>query len=234
MAPPLPNIPSCRTEYYDPPKYEDFNWFQPPKCKKRPAKTNKQESLTTVPLPTISPAARYPYRYTSAGPSTYGRTQKERDIHQCVRDVKINSNMTGDKGILHSLENVEQLEGYETETLTQMLKPFTRHKVNFPDIHHPDLQGKKSRRIPVGLLETLHAPYKAHSEFDKLVMDFLHPDWGKDPKYKRRLHYRMQHRSLSSRPAWVEELEDPPGKLDQQRKKFRDKSKPKIPKVPKI
>ncbi|CAG5130835.1 unnamed protein product, partial [Candidula unifasciata] len=158
------DIFQCEKEFGYPSNFPNFHWWKSPD--KRKVATIVRDEIPVPELPN-----RYPYRYSSAGPCSVGRTQKEWDMYRCFLDSKPRTKRRERFDVM----DIVQIEGYETTTMTESLRPFRskRHPTEF-----------RSTKIPTGLNEPLFVPFKGHSEFDQYVIDTLYPGWKQDPLYR--------------------------------------------------
>ncbi|XP_059149117.1 uncharacterized protein LOC131936219 [Physella acuta] len=168
-------IVTCTPDDYNKKMFPPFKWWNDTKGKRKKITTIRRDELPIPKLPEI-----YPYRYTSAGPSTIGRTKKEMDIHKTL--FRIKPKVIGEDKL--DLHMVTQVKGYETTSMTASMAPFIKTVVDDSIVI--------GRGIAPGLNEPLYVPFKSSSKFDKYIIDTLHPGWRDDPLYKRcvKFHFR--------------------------------------------
>jgi len=170
-----------------PSHFEDFDWWKSGFYRKK--KEYEEEKLKCIEercpksldVPVPSMPRRYPYRYSSAAPSTAGRTQREWDMRRAyLKCFPQRYNKGRDSS--SRVRDIMQAGGYETTTLSESLKPFQQ------------ITPKAARvpNLPIGksLVEPTYAPWVATSEFDRYVTDTLHPGWHTDPLYRRRVVFK--------------------------------------------
>ncbi|KAI8775125.1 uncharacterized protein LOC106051014 [Biomphalaria glabrata] len=172
----------CKEDFNKNP-YPDFNWWNDTVPQKKAVFLRKDE----LPIPKLPD--RYPYRYTSAGPCSVGRTAKEMDIYRMSYKVlpKIKAEDKLD------VRMINQVRGYETTSMTASLQPF---RSSADHLHMASI-------IPFGLNESLYVPFQSQSKFDKYVVNLLHPGWRNDPLYRRCIKFGFQESPEDSGPTEV-------------------------------
>ncbi|KAH9504237.1 hypothetical protein Btru_064429 [Bulinus truncatus] len=165
--------------------YPDFNWWNDTPQQKR-TKFLRRDELPILKLPDA-----YPYCYSSAGPCSVGRTAKELDNFRIT--YKLFPKITIEDKL--DVKMINQVRGYETTSMTASLQPFQpSHKVFEVGI---------ASGIPANLNEPLYVPYQSHSNFQKYVVDILHPGWKNDPLYRRCIKFSFQESPEDSGPTEV-------------------------------
>nr|KAI8734485.1 hypothetical protein BgiMline_027799 [Biomphalaria glabrata] len=201
----------CKEDFNKNP-YPDFNWWNDTVPQKKAVFLRKDE----LPIPKLPD--RYPYRYTSAGPCSVGRTAKEMDIYRMSYKVlpKIKAEDKLD------VRMINQVRGYETTSMTASLQPFRssadhlhmaslipfglNHNLNgtFVMKHHSFINLITSSGVASRIaLESLYVPFQSQSKFDKYVVNLLHPGWRNDPLYRRCIKFGFQESPEDSGPTEV-------------------------------